>query len=117
MDSEQIAAIVNGDLDSYEYEPPRETIGKPRSAERVAASIAELRDCLVSPVLREVRRLPPEVESEALQELWIVASSSDGYSVFFDPKSREYGLAFEAVGGVLESINVCGDLVGTYCAR
>ena len=117
MDSQQIAAIVNDALESFEHDPSSSTIGTPWSAERVDEAIAELRACLVSPSLRDVRRRPPEVESEAIQSLWVVAASSDGYAVFFDPQSREYGLATEAASGLLESINVGGDLVGTFCAR
>ena len=116
MKKKDVVRVVTRALDSFEYRPASNTIGTPWSADRVAAEIDKLRSCLVDPELRPVRREPPEVATKVVQDLWIVAVT-DAASVFYDPSADEFGLAWDETSGQLFSINVCGDLIGTFCAR
>jgi hypothetical protein len=117
MNRESVTALVARALDSYEYAPASDTLGTPWSAERVADEIRLLRESLVEPNQRLIRRHPPEVPTECEQQLWVVAITNDDFVLFFDEVLQEFGLAVQGGGGLPASIGVYGDLVGTFCSR
>jgi hypothetical protein len=117
MNSQSVASIVELALQSYRYDPPAGTIGVPWSRERVRRQIEQLREALIQPELRPIRRVAPEVSAGAVQDLWVVAVA-DNFVVFYDPVPAEFGLALQSpAGDTAQSIAVNGDLVGTFCAR
>ncbi len=59
-------------------------------------------------------------DSPELCEVWVVADDREGYKVFYNPSTREFGLAQYKPGDepdMPSSINVNGDFVGTFMAR
>ena len=122
MTPKQIEGLVKHELDSFEYEKPEagSTIGSPWSESKVLAYIAKLKISLVAPymqrfVLRDTYRqnsLSPPEEAD----YWVVAETDD-YLEFYDPITKEFGLAdFGAGNSPPQTIGVRGDLIGTFCA-
>ena len=112
MTSTEIKKIVEADLSSYKYEEPETTLGDPTSETDIMSYIPKLKAALVEPYLQKIL----VSESEKLKEYWVIAVE-DIYYQWYDPTTKEYGLATESENkNHLVSIGVEGDLVGVYCA-
>ncbi len=122
MNSAAISELVRETLAGYRYEPPPlgSTLGVSWSLDKVNSYVERLRGCLVEPYLQrfELRETYSQVGADepTYAEYWVVAESS-GYLEWFDPVTREFGLAYRGEGQpVPVSFGVRGDLVGVFCA-
>ena len=86
-------------------------LGRPFSAAKVAAELDRLRAALQEPT-----RAVVHFDGGTSRECWLVTHEVDGYIVVYDEGRDLYDLAERAADG-LRSINVPGDLVGTFMAR
>ena len=121
MTPEQIEKMVQHDLVAFEAAPPKPgpTVGIPWSTFKVQESIAALRASLVTPYSQrfvvkdtgeQMRMSPPQTAS-----YWVVAEA-EPFLEFYDPETREYGLAMRSRDGIPQTIGVRGDLIGVFGA-
>jgi hypothetical protein len=122
MSPEQAEGIVQRDLAAFEGAQPAagQTVGVPWSASKLQETIAALRASLVTPYREQfhlkgtgaqMRTSKPEIADH-----WVVAEA-EPFLVFYDPVTREYGLALRGRDGTLpQTIGVRGDLVGVFAA-
>jgi hypothetical protein len=110
MTKTEIRNLVEKDIREYRYVPPSGTfLGVPFSEHKMNAQLEDLRRHLREPLL---------VPFSDGASRWIVTQTDqNGYFVFFDEDSSDYGLGIVDYEGKPEDINVHGNLVGTYAAR
>lgn len=101
MTSEEVAAIVESEL-------------------RTSSAASEMRAAVVKPYLHQFllvdsyKQLTSPAKSIVLY--WVVAETQM-YSVFFDPRTKEFGLADPLGYGLIpKTVGVRGDFADTFCA-
>src|SRR5688500_17745653 len=83
MTSSEVTAVVERELANFRYESPATgLLGRPWSAERVAAGVARLRSALVPP--RRVTLQVSGAEGAQRREAWTIAQAH-GLEVLYDP--------------------------------
>ena len=117
MTREEVATIVAESLSRPQARLRAGTLGSPWNVERIAAEIQLLHECRINPRQESARLAPPESETEEHRKVWIVVETNEGFLVYFDPSTEEFGLAMFDEMREVESLNVRGDLIGTFLAR
>jgi len=120
MNAAAITNVVAWELANYRYETPGTTLGTPWSESKILEHLKQLRAALVEPYLQRftLRGTVEEINSASplSAEYWVVAVTS-AYIEFYDPNSKQFGLASAGRDGKQPvTIGVRGDLVGVFCA-
>ena len=122
MTSDKIKKIIEAELSTFVHVAPAPgtTVGIPWTEEKVMSYIPKLRAALVEPYLRTflLRDTYEQIkeQKEEYADYWVIAEDG-GYIQWYDPATKEYGLAQKDVSdNQYVSIGVRGDLVGVYCA-
>jgi hypothetical protein len=121
LNLEELQRLVLEELESYRYEVPADTLGRPHSDDWVARQLADMRAALVEPEWRIVEKRDTFEEAgldvPELRECVLVAvdSSPDGYAeLYYDPVEDDFVLAS---GDPPQTFGVRGDAVGCFMAR
>lgn len=124
MNRNELRQYCKREVTEYQYSVPESAVGNPWPAEKVEAQLKECKAALVEPYQQqiELRDTNEQMKAEPpiLCEVWVVADDREGYKVFYNPKTQEFGLAQYKPGDesdVPSSFNVNGDFVGTFMAR
>jgi hypothetical protein len=121
VDFDGLRQQIVREIDSYVYAVPPDAIGDPCPEDKVQAQLDQLRQSLVSPYLQsmtlrdttdQITAIPPNSA-----EYIVVADDGEFYLVFYDPQSREFGLAQPVPDDLPVTIGVRGDVVGVFMAR
>jgi len=120
--SEEVAALVQKELQEFRYElpAPGTTIGIPWSVEKAYGYVEQLNSFLVKPYLQEFWLADTYEQSSAstkqLVRYWVVTSVRD-HLEFFDASEGNFGLGRSFASSPTPfTIGVRGDLVGVFCA-
>ncbi len=121
MNKEDLKKLVQKEVSEFKYAVPDESIGNPMPDEKVKAHLLELKASLVEPY-REKIELQDTIEqigakTPVYSDVWIVADDRKSYKVFYDEKEQIFGLAKYTPDNFPATVNVYGDLVGTFMAR
>ena len=116
MTKNEVAALVQREIDGFRYEVPADSLGTPLARHEIERQLQQLKEALVEPSLEALEIQPPDSPDQA--KLWLVAvDGAGGFKVFYDPEHNDFCLAAFGQGGSPHSIGVRGDLVGTFMAR
>ena len=124
MNREELRQYCEREITEYAHGNHKATAGNPWPKEKVQEQLRECKAALVEPykINIELRDTMEQIKSSppVICEVWVVADDRRGYKIIYNPKTREFGLAQYTVGDNYDiplSINVNGDLVGTFMAR
>ena len=121
MNKSELRQFCENELDSYVYDVPDSGVGRPWPKEKVIDQLSQIKSAIVEPYMEkmELRDTFEQFGSKEPEyaQLWVVADDNDGYKVFYDPATREFGLAVYAKDDIPQTIGVRGDFVGTFMAR
>jgi hypothetical protein len=100
-----------------EYVPSVDTLGRQWSREKMAAKLAEMRQCLIEPYWIEVDLPdPPFGHEQQSYRCVAVAEDPGAYLMVYVPDQEEFLLLWPDEGK-WRSLGVDGDAVGTFLAR
>jgi hypothetical protein len=111
VNSQDFAARLRAEIDSYEYPRVEGTVGTMWTAQRIAEELDLLRQCLVTPTRRTLH-----VYGKRDEDVWLVALQGS-VAVYFDESRDEFGLGSLEVDASIRDWGVYGDFVGTFMAR
>ena len=121
MNKSELLRFCQNEIDSYVYDVPESTVGRPWPKDKVLDQLSQLKSAIVEPYLErmELRDTIEQIGNKEPEyaQLWVVADDNDGYKVFYDPVAHEFGLAAYNEGDIPQTIGVRGDFVGTFMAR
>lgn len=120
MDLHTLRREVENQIATYQYEVPKDAVGRPLKIDRVDTELNAMRTALVDPYWADVelRDTAEQINSAGIisRKCAVVADDRSGNLVAFDPIENEFLLAIEGEAG-LSSIGVRGDAVGCFMAR
>lgn len=120
MDLGALRATVEREIDSYEYQVPKDSIGTAWPSNKVEDSLHKMRAALVDPYWAEVimRDTFEQITATdaAPRRCAVVADDGQGTYLVFDPIESDFLLA-QKQEQYLVSFGVCGDAVGCFLAR
>ncbi len=124
MTKEELRRHCEREVEEYKYDLPESAVGNPWPADKLEAQLRKCKAAIVEPynLQIELRDTVEQMNAEppVVCEVWVVADDREGYKVFYNPNTCEFGLAEYNPGDdndIPSSINVNGDFVGTFMAR